>query len=541
MREGKYFKFAGELRAGHMLKLTHFFGRGRHNDDTDSLDGPPRFSLILQVAASALFLAVVLVSLTGWHLYHTYQLALSRSQTNILNLTQALSQHANDTFMQAEILLTDLAQRIAQDGLAAARQGQLHPLFTAKMRALPQVRGIFLYDAAGHMVATSDNALQANTDFADRDYYRYHRDHNDANLHIGKVIRSRLTGELILPVSLRINRPDGSFAGVLLESVVIDYFRHFYARFVIDDDSTLMMMLNNGTILYRHPYNERAIGSSIFATPLYQKHIGQQASGVMTGALNGQDAQKIYSFTHLQQFPVAITTGMSLDQALVDWRQDAISHLILVVIFLALLSLLAISFIRQIRRRMRVEEELRHAQRELRKLNRSLEHLARRDGLTGLYNRRHFDLVLTDEFNRAVLSHDALGIILLDIDFFKQYNDLYGHVAGDNCLKRIGEALKALSLRHRDRVARYGGEEFIILLPQTDVAGAREVAQQVYEAITGLAIAHQASPTGSLTPSIGVYVGQPASGDESPSRMVSRADTALYQAKREGRNRICLA
>ncbi|CAK8738795.1 hypothetical protein SODG_002398 [Sodalis praecaptivus] len=232
---------------------------------------------------------------------------------------------------------------------------------------------------------------------------------------------------------------------------------------------------------------------------------------------------------------------MSLDQALVDWRQDAISHLILVVIFLALLSLLAISFIRQIRRRMRVEEELRHAQRELRKLNRSLEHLARRDGLTGLYNRRHFDLVLTDEFNRAVLSHDALGIILLDIDFFKQYNDLYGHVAGDNCLKRIGEALKALSLRHRDRVARYGGEEFIILLPQTDVAGAREVAQQVYEAITGLAIAHQASPTGSLTPSIGVYVGQPASGDESPSRMVSRADTALYQAKREGRNRICLA
>ncbi|MEN3259556.1 diguanylate cyclase [Sodalis endosymbiont of Spalangia cameroni] len=524
-----------------MLKLTHFFGRGRRNDDTDSLDGPPRFSLILQVAASALFLAVVLVSLTGWHLYHTYQLALSRSQTNILNLTQALSQHANDTFMQAEILLTDLAQRIAQDGLAAARQEQLHPLFTAKMRALPQVRGIFLYDAAGHMVATSDNALPANTDFADRDYYRYHRDHNDANLHIGKVIRSRLTGELILPVSLRINRPDGSFAGVLLESVVIDYFRHFYARFVIDDDSTLMMMLNNGTVLYRHPYNERAIGSSISATPLYQKHIGQQASGVMTGALNGQDAQKIYSFTHLQQFPVAITTGMSLDQALVDWRKDAISHLILVVIFLALLSLLAISFIRQIRRRMRVEEELRHAQRELRKLNRSLEHLARRDGLTGLYNRRHFDLALTDEFNRAVLSHDALGIILLDIDFFKQYNDLYGHVAGDNCLKRIGEALKALSLRHRDRVARYGGEEFIILLPQTDVAGAREVAQRVYEAITGLAIAHQASPTGSLTPSIGVYVGQPASGDESPSRMVSRADTALYQAKREGRNRICLA
>lgn len=95
----------------------------------------------------------------------------------------------------------------------------------------------------------------------------------------------------------------------------------------------------------------------------------------MTGSLSSQDPQKIYSFTHLQQFPVAITTAMSLNQALVDWRQDAISHVILVVIFLALLSLLAISFIRQKhRRRMRVEEELRYAQRELRKLNQSLEH-----------------------------------------------------------------------------------------------------------------------------------------------------------------------
>ncbi|MGL9773448.1 MAG: GGDEF domain-containing protein [Sodalis sp. (in: enterobacteria)] len=123
-----------------------------------------------------------------------------------------------------------------------------------------------------------------------------------------------------------------------------------------------------------------------------------------------------------------------------------------------------------------MEEGLRYAQRELRKLKQSLEHLARRDGLTGLYNRRHFDLALTDEFNRAVVSQDSLGIILLDIDFFKQYNDPYGHVAADNCLKHIGEELKALPLRHRDRVAHYGSEEFIILLPQTDAAGAREVA-----------------------------------------------------------------
>ncbi|RLR18307.1 GGDEF domain-containing protein [Sodalis-like symbiont of Bactericera trigonica] len=99
----------------------------------------------------------------------------------------------------------------------------------------------------------------------------------------------------------------------------------------------------------------------------------------------------------------------------------------------------------------------------------------------------------TDEFNRAVVSQDSLGIILLDIDFFKQYKDLYGHVAGNNCLKRIGEALKALPLRHQDRVASYRGEEFIILLPQTDAAGAREVVQRVYDAIAGLAIAHQAA------------------------------------------------
>lgn len=501
--------------------------------------GRQRFSLIYQLIASALLLVLVLVALTGWHVYHTYQLALSRSQANTLNLTHALSQHANDTFMQAQTLLSNLTGQVDVIGSEPAKRAALHQLFAEKASLLPQVHGIALYDSQGQMIVTTADALPANTDYADRDYFIWHRDHADTGAHIGKVIRSRMTSDLILPISMRVNHPDGSFAGVIMESVVINYFRNFYAKFVISDDSTLIMMLNNGTVLLRQPFDEKAIGSSLSDSALFKEHIQQHSSGTMTGSLGGETSAKIFTYNHLQQFPVVITTGMSVDQALVDWKKDALSHVVLVVIFLLLIVFTSLMLTRQVRIRMRIEQELLHAQQELRKLNRSLETLARSDGLTGLYNRRHFDLSMANEFNRSMQHQGSLGIILLDIDYFKQFNDLYGHVAGDECLKQIGAALRRLPLRPRDLVARYGGEEFIILLPDTDHAGTRAVAERAYQEIVGLNIAHQASPTGTLTPSIGVYLGDPQPGQDTPSKMITHADAALYQAKGQGRNRIC--
>ncbi|WP_170975361.1 sensor domain-containing diguanylate cyclase [Martelella alba] len=516
------------------------FGYSRQRSREEAVYGRQRFSLLFQLGASAVALIIVLIGLNVWYLWHTHHLALARSQATTAILTQALTQHANDTFVQAEATLDELSSVIERRGINPAQGSAFHQLFKQTAQGIRQIDGISLFDAAGRMIATLQDHLPDVNDFSDRDYFIYHRTHSDRRIHIGKVIRSRLTGELILPLTRRLNHIDGSFAGVLLESVMISRFRNFYTRFTINDDSTLLMLLNNGTVLYRHPYSEKAIGTNIAGSPLFRDNIRQNQSGTVNSTLGHDAPPMLYSYAHLKQFPIIITSGISLDQALSDWRSDAVSHAFMTFIFIVIILLIYSLLMRQVRARMRIELELVHAQQTLRKLNASLEKLARYDGLTGLYNRRHFDLALKNEHRRAVENRRPLGLILLDIDFFKQYNDIYGHVAGDDCLKRIGEALRELPLRYRDLVARYGGEEFIVLLPETDRPGAMTVAHRIYDAIIRLNIPHAGSSEGRITPSIGVYVGLPDEGD-TPSKAVVYADGALYQAKRQGRNRICEA
>ncbi|XBS71581.1 sensor domain-containing diguanylate cyclase [Acerihabitans sp. KWT182] len=506
-----------------------------------SVYGRQRFTLMFQLGASAGLLILALIVLNGLHLWRTYHEALARSQANTANLTQALTQHASDTFVQAEATLEELAQTISQQGMAANQRPFLHRLFQDKTHGLEQIDAISLYDSLGHMLVTAAQKLPAMNDFSDRDYFIYHRDHPDLTIHIGRVIRSRMTHELILPLSRRLNNPDGSFAGVLLESVMISHFRNFYTKFIISDDSTLMMLLNNGTVLYRHPYDEKVIGTTIADSPLFKDNIRQNQSGTVHSALANDPQAMVYSYEHLKQFPVIITSGISMDQALSDWRHDALSHAAMTLVFVLMISLTCLVLMRQLRGRMRIELELVHAQQELRKLNASLEKLARSDGLTGLYNRRHFDLVFNNEFKRAIEYRRPLGLILLDVDFFKQYNDIYGHVAGDECLRLIGRTLLALPLRQRDLVARYGGEEFIVLLPETDKTSALAVAGRIHEQIARLNIRHRGSPVGSISASIGIYVGLPIVDVDTPSKLVVRVDAALYEAKRQGRNRICEA
>ncbi len=498
-------------------------------------------NLLFQMGASALVIAFTLIALTSWYLWHSYNLAVTRSQINTQNLTQALSQHANDTFVQSEAILTELVALVEKSPTDTAGLAVLQQVFRQKTSEQPQIHSLYLYNAAGKMIVTANQNLPANTDYADREYYLYHRDNTSTAIHIGKVIRSRITGELILPISLRVEHPDGRFAGVLLESVVIDYFKNFYTRFVISDDSTLMMMLNNGTVLYHQPYNEKLIGTNISNTPLYKNNIRSRSSGIVTTSMDSEKEEKVYSYVHLPSFPVVVTAGLSLDQAFIDWKRDALSHIAMVLIILTVIGLLGVVLTRQVRARMQVEETLRLTQSELRKTNATLEQMARRDSLTGLYNRRHFDLQLLSEFTRGAQESCPLGLILIDIDFFKQYNDIYGHVAGDECLRRVGKALGSVPLRLRDVVARYGGEEFIILLPNTDAEGAMVVAERAMAEVAQLAIPHQASPAGRLTMSIGVFVGLPGTQWETPSKMITRADMALYQAKHAGRDRICVA
>jgi len=163
------------------------------------------------------------------------------------------------------------------------------------------------------------------------------------------------------------------------------------------------------------------------------------------------------------------------------------------------------------------------------------------DSLTGLANRRQFDDSLRTEFFRLKRSGSTLSLIMLDVDHFKKFNDTYGHLAGDDCLRQIGTMLRTIVGRAPDIVARYGGEEFVVILPETEDIGAEALAERIRKAAEALAIPHSASDTSDyVTVSLGVVTVY-TTGLTSPEQVVALADEALYSAKKGGRNRLAVA
>lgn len=183
---------------------------------------------------------------------------------------------------------------------------------------------------------------------------------------------------------------------------------------------------------------------------------------------------------------------------------------------------------------------LTHESSERMRLNAMLEKLALEDQLTGLANRRSFNDTLFHEWERCGRSRQPLALLFMDVDYFKRYNDTYGHAAGDQCLSSIGQALKDSLLRPADTAARYGGEEFVILLPETTREGALAVAQRVLEQIDARAIPHQSSDVAPhVTTSIGIALQIPDRYSSS-ALLLENADKALYQAKQAGRHQAVL-
>jgi diguanylate cyclase (GGDEF)-like protein/PAS domain S-box-containing protein len=180
----------------------------------------------------------------------------------------------------------------------------------------------------------------------------------------------------------------------------------------------------------------------------------------------------------------------------------------------------------------------KRSERALEELNDKLEALSTTDPLTGIANRRRFDAALTQEYARHARSGACLSLIMLDVDKFKEFNDTYGHVSGDACLQRIAEVMTVCATRPADLVARYGGEEFTCLLPETDLAGALAIAEQMRLGIMELGIDHERSPVASVvTASMGVASARCAAGG-SPLDLVIQVDALLYRAKAKGRNRV---
>lgn len=476
-------------------------------------------------------LIVILAFLTveGWRTWRDYRSAFASARDSVTNLARATAQHAEDAIRQVDVLTAALSERVEGDDLQHMDVSRIHKLLVQQSRIMPQLHGLFIYGADGQWIVTDKEVTPETANNADRDYFQYHRTHDDRNVRISEVVRSKSTNDLIIPISRRLNNSDGSFAGVLLGTIKVSYFVDYYGDFKIDDKGALVLAMRSGTILVRRPFVASVIGKSLANSEIFKSYLPNSSQGIAEIKAVVDDTERLYGYRALSTYPLVVEAGLSRESIIAPWRRDLLKTGLILVSLIAVLSVFALIVLSQLRQRIAMEQEIRDAHQTMRGM-------ALTDSLTGLGNRRQLDSTLLDEIRLAKRQNTSLALIMLDVDYFKRYNDRYGHAAGDDCLSAVGGAIQQAVQRPGDLAVRYGGEEFTVLLPNTDKTGAIQVAEAILEAIRALNIEHSEHPLGKVTASAGITARQPGHEDVTPASLLKSADSCLYLAKQGGRN-----
>jgi diguanylate cyclase (GGDEF)-like protein len=492
-------------------------------------------------AAAVAFVALVCLSLIAevtWSRWHARTLELSEKRSTTSNMARALAQHAENTIKEADTALVGMVERVETNGTDPASLRRLQTFLMLRVAELPLLHGLFVFSEDGRQLVNSQEPRAHQIDGSAREYFAYHRTHPGRGPHIGPPLRSPVTGDWIITVSRRIDHPGGSFAGVALATVRLQHFKQFYDSFDIGREGAIFLAKDDGKLLVRRAANEATNRVNIADGPVFREYRAHGPVGTAMLKARADNVERLYSYRHLAVYPLIVATALSKQEILANWWADTCRTAGRVGLAVAVLAMLGYRLIRQLRIREQLEAELRAAKAALETLNGSLRSLALHDGLTGLANRRQFETVLNAEFNRAMRNGTSLALVMLDVDHFKQYNDIYGHPAGDDCLRKLSQAVAKVQNRAGDLAARYGGEELAVLLPRTDLAGALAVAEKIRVAVKELQIPHTGNPAGIVTISAGVEAFAPARGRSVALELVQAADQALYAAKSSGRDHV---
>jgi len=457
------------------------------------------------------------------------------------NMSHALAAQGESAVRVVDTVLAGLVERVETDGVPTSTdQGnsRLHLHLKNMVAQVKELQGLFVFGADGKWLMTSLNRTPLHNN-VDREYFQYHLKHPDRGAHIGKPVRSRSTGIWVLPVSRRLNNPDGSFAGVALGTIRIEYFSKLYQSFDVGRAGVIFLTLDDGTLVYRYPHSEKLIGKDISSGPVYRMYRQEGPAGTAMLRSEIDKIERLYSYRHLETYPLIIATAQSRDEILREWWHSTLTQAAITVAAVVLLLGFGARLVRQIMIRDHLQHELVLARESLQEHNRELAVLADHDGLTGIANRRRFEGALQQESARANRNGTPLSLVMFDVDYFKRFNDTYGHVEGDACLRKVAAAFADSLVRPADLAARYGGEEFVALLPDTDAAGARMVAERIRTAIMALGIPHAGNGPGVVTISAGVHTLASDGTPGTAATLVERADVLLYQAKQSGRNQVC--
>lgn len=502
-----------------------------------------QFVAKIKVRSAILLLMAVCTSLVAvaiWEGWNSRQYRLHDKEVAMSNLARTLSSQAQASIKQADTVLFGLVERLESDGTGRDQLPRLRRLLNDQRNELPQLHGLFIHDEKGEWVASSSKFTPSSTNYSDREYFIFHRDHPERGPHIGPSIKSRTTGEWVMPVSRRINHADGSFAGVVVATLYLDHFLKLYNSIDIGGNGVINLISADARIVVRRPFNEAEIDTSVAKGPLFMQLLpkGPFGSAIVKSSVDG--VERVVGFQRVDEYPLVVFAAHNKEEVLASWRQESLRSAAIVALLIASLGVLGYRFIRLMKGQNHIQNELLDTQEKLIAVNRTLELLALEDALTGLANRRQFDLFLRAEMGQAKRSQGRLALLMIDVDDFKRFNDRYGHLTGDECLRTISAIIGANIKRPGDLAARYGGEEFAVVLPGTDSVGAFLVAEKIRRAVQQAGIEHSESAEGTVTVSLGVSACSPTV-DDSPKALIGAADKALYVAKTSGRNMSVIA
>lgn len=437
-------------------------------------------------------------------------------------LAVALRENADGVFAGAELALRDLRRQIeAGGGLAGLGPTGAHLLMRRALANLPPHYSFFLTDARGRLAAHSVGDPAPDVDLSDRPYFTRLRASPGDEVFLNGLTKARATGEWTFYLALPLREPHGSFDGTLAIVIQHSYFEAFYRQLALEADSSINLIKTDGALLARIPFREEDVQVELGNHPSFRQALADRRGYLTTETSAFSRNARIIGFDQSNRYPVLATASQGLDPALTAWRETALRTAGLVVVGMLLFLAMGAYLLWQLRLLERATYETVH------------------DALTGLHNRRGFDRIAGEEWQRARRERQPLSMLMIDVDDFKNYNDLYGHLAGDQCLRRVAHTIDRALKRPADFSARYGGEEFVCLLANTDAEGAKEVAQAILTAVRKKEIPHGGSRAGDVvTVSIGGATWEP--GDAGMlGDLVAAADAALYEAKAEGRNRVC--
>lgn len=439
------------------------------------------------------------------------------------NLLQVIER---DVARNIEII--DLSLRAGIDNLSAPGLSEL----------TPEMRQLVLFDRAtnasdmGLMLVLNEkgdvifdsHAVPARTlNNADRDYFRAHAADANLGLVISRPVFSRLLKVPIIVLSRRINKPDGRFGGIVSASLKLSYFSRLFANLGLGAQGAINLYLRDGTRFMRYPYAATDIDVDVSGAETFRRFI-EDGDSTFVGVSPRDGRRRFYTYTWVGSLPLLLNVALSVDEIEAEWRVKARVIGLMVLVLCGLTMGLSVLFGRELRQRARMQAELAR--------------LSLTDVLTGLANRRRFEEEMALSWSGPVDPARPHALLVIDVDHFKAINDRYGHATGDGVLQGLASCLTASVHRPGDLVCRVGGEEFVMLLPETDEAGAWRIADKIHAEVSRLGVAAAGIAPGAITVSIGL-AGTRSLADQltRPSELYRLADIALYEAKAAGRNR----